>query len=207
MKHAAPPRKRGRPRAFDRDLALDRAMMLFWRQGFESTSISDLTSALGINPPSLYAAFGDKERLFREAAQRYQEASDRATERVMAEAATAREAIERLLIGAASGMSKPGQPGACMLVIAAGSCIAASPALLEELSQLRDRARRAMQRRVERAIEEKELGAEVDPAALARFYATVVQGMSTQRVDGATKKELLATVAMAMRAWPTPEST
>lgn len=181
-------------------------MVLFWRKGYESTSISDLTTALGINPPSLYAAFGDKEQLFREAAQRYQETTDRATERVLAEAPTAREGIERLLAGAASGMSKPGQPGACMLVLAAGSCITASPALLQELSRLRQRSQQAMERRIEMAVRSGEIAPGTDAAALARFYATVLQGMSTQRVDGATRKELLATVDVAMRAWPTPES-
>lgn len=195
-------RRRGRPRAFDREQALDRAMLLFWRRGYEATSISDLTAELGINPPSLYAAFGDKEALFEEAAQRYQAGSDAATARVYAEAATARAAVERLLTGAASGMTRPGMPGACMLVIAAGSCVAASPALLCELTRLRTRARRQMQRRLKQAVEEGELPPVTDVASLARFYATVIHGMSTQRVDGATKRELLATAEMAMRAWP-----
>jgi AcrR family transcriptional regulator len=195
-------RRRGRPRTFDRERALDQAMLLFWRRGYEATSIADLTAELGINPPSLYAAFGDKETLFREAAQRYQAGSDAATARVYAECPTARAAVARLLTSTANGMTRPGRPGACMLVIAAGACVAASPALLAELSRLRTRSRRQMQERFKQAVEEGELPAGTNVASLARFYATVIHGMSTQRVDGATRSELLATAELAMAAWP-----
>jgi AcrR family transcriptional regulator len=177
-------------------------MRLFWRQGFEATSISDLTAELGINPPSLYAAFGDKEQLFREAAQQYQQGADQAAMVVYAEAPTARAAVMKLLEMATMGLTRPGQPNGCMLVTAAGSCSAASPALQAELVQLRAVSRRRMQARLKRAVEEGELPAETDAAALARFYSTIIQGMTTQRVDGATRKELQATAQMAMRAWP-----
>ena len=195
-------RPRGRPRTFDRARALDLAMRLFWRQGFETTSISDLTAELGINPPSLYAAFGDKEQLFREAAQRYQEEADRAAMAVYQAAPTARAAVLKLLAAATLGLTRPGQPNGCMLVTAAGSCSAASPALQAELGQLRAVSRRRMQARLKRAIGEGELPAGTDAAALARFYTTIIQGMTTQRIDGATRKELQATAEMAMRAWP-----
>lgn len=202
MKQAEPARKRGRPRAFDREAALDSAMRLFWRRGFEATSIGDLTAELGINPPSLYAAFGDKEQLFREAAQRYQARMDAGTVKVLAMEPTVRGAVEKLLLASADGMTRPGEPGACMLVIATGACVAASPALLAELTQLRTRTRSRIQVRMEQAVTEGELPADCDVDGLAMFYSTVIHGMSTQRVDGATRKDLRAVVAAAMRAWP-----
>jgi AcrR family transcriptional regulator len=202
MKQAEPARKRGRPRAFDREAALDSAMRLFWRRGFEATSIGDLTRELGINPPSLYAAFGDKEQLFREAAQRYQARMDAGTVKVLATEPTARSAVEKLLLASADGMTRPGEPGACMLVIATGACVAASPALLAELTQLRTRTRARLQTRIRQAVQEGELPAQADAEELALLYSTIIHGMSTQRVDGATRKELRAVVAAAMRAWP-----
>src|SRR6266446_8126011 len=114
---AAPAKPRGRPRSFDREQALERAMQVFWKQGYEATSIHDLTRAMGINPPSLYAAFGDKERLFMEAVERYQEQRRQSVTKVFDEAPTAKEAVHRLLREAASRLACSGHPRGCMLVM------------------------------------------------------------------------------------------
>jgi AcrR family transcriptional regulator len=197
MKHRA-----GRPRSFDRDVALERAMQVFWRQGYEATSISDLTSALGINPPSLYAAFGDKQRLFLEAVERYAGGPGGAALRILAEEPTARGAIARVLESAAVDFTRPDRPRGCMVVTAATTCAALTPSGKADLARRREASREALRKRIERGVREGELPAGTDPRALATFYVTVLQGMSIQARDGATRRTLLATARCAMRAWP-----
>src|SRR5437870_2214680 len=121
---AAP--QRGRPRSFDREAALERAMQVFWRQGYEATSVNDLTRAMRINPPSLYAAFGDKEQLFLEAVQRYEQGRREAVTSLFDDAPSAKQAVERLLLEAANGMARAGAPRGCMLVLSSASCSEAS---------------------------------------------------------------------------------
>src|ERR1700686_4909704 len=120
---------RGRPRSFDRDAALERAMCVFWEKGYESASLQDLTAAMGINPPSLYAAFGDKERLFLEAMERYYQTQRAPITCAYEEEATARAAIERVLNEAAGQLAKSGHNRGCMMVMAATTCSGASPEL------------------------------------------------------------------------------
>ena len=124
-----PPPARGRPRSFDRDAALERAMELFWEKGYESTSLNDLTAAMGINPPSLYAAFGDKEHLFLEAMERYYKQQREPIACAYQEEATARAAMERVLTEAAGQLAKSGHNRGCMMVMAAATCSDASPEL------------------------------------------------------------------------------
>lgn len=186
---------RGRPRSFDRDKALERAMQVFWRQGYEATSVSDLTRAMGINPPSLYAAFGDKEHLYLESLERYQRARLESVAKWFDEEPTAKAAIARLLREAAS------QPRGSMLVLSAANCSAAS--LQSQLAERRANAKAILKARIDRGIREGELPPGSDTAALTDFFVTVFQGMSIQARDGATRKSLLATAAAAMRAWPT----
>ena len=190
---------RGRPRSFDRDAALERAMQVFWRQGYEATSVSDLTRAMGINPPSLYAAFGDKEHLYLAALERYeQERRERVVE-VLEQAPSARQAIERLLESAANEMAS-GECRGCMLVLSTAQC--AEERLQSALAERRAAPKRALKARFDRAVREGELARGTDTAALADFYTTVFQGMTIQARDGASRKSLLATAAAAMRAWP-----
>jgi AcrR family transcriptional regulator len=199
---AAPARPRGRPRAFDRDTALERAMEVFWQQGYESTSIADLTKAMGINPPSLYAAFGDKERLFLEAIERYRCGLGGNTPDMLASAKTARQGIQRLLEAAACTFTDPCHPPGCMMMTATTTCSAASEHLRAELAKRRVTSAGQFKTRIQRGIKDGELPAATDAAALGRFYVTVLQGMSMQARDGASRKSLLAIVAAAMRAWP-----
>jgi TetR/AcrR family transcriptional regulator, copper-responsive repressor len=196
-----PAKLRGRPRSFDRDAALERAMEVFWRHGYEATSLNDLTSAMGINPPSLYAAFGDKEQLFMEAVERYRRGPGYAAG-ILAEEPKARRAIERLLEWTARELTRGSHPPGCMVVMAAMNCSAASAHVQAALAHHRAASEAAIRARIERAVQDGELPPETDAAALASFYMTVIEGMSIQARDGAARKRLRATAAMAMRAWP-----
>jgi AcrR family transcriptional regulator len=192
----APP-VRGRPRAFDRERALQRATDVFWRKGFEGASLSDLTSAMGINPPSLYAAFGDKETLYLEALDYYVNGAA-SRNALLDEAPTARAAVEALLLRGATALPEIGL--GCMMVTSAVN--ASSPKVRKTLTSCRASAEATLRKRIERGIREGELPARTDAAGLAKFYETVSQGMSTQIADGASPKMLKAIVATAMRAWP-----
>jgi AcrR family transcriptional regulator len=194
---------RGRPRSFDRDKALERAMHVFWRQGYEATSVNDLTRAMRINPPSLYAAFGDKEHLYLEALERYQQARLESVAKWFDEEPTAKAAIARLLTEAAELLVRTGAPRGSMLVLSATNCSAAS--LQSALAQRRASGRAILKARIDRGVREGELPPGTDTAALTDFYSTVFQGMSIQARDGATRQRLLATARTAMRAWPESE--
>ena len=197
---AGPAKPRGRPRSFDREKALERAMQVFWKQGYEATSIHDLTRAMGINPPSLYAAFGDKERLFMEAVERYQRECGPAVSCILDEAPSARGAMERLLMESAGQMAHSGDPRGCMLITSATNCSAAS--VQAALAGRRDEQKAALKARIDRGLREGELPRGTDTGALADFYTTVLQGMAISARDGAARKSLLAAAEAAMRAWP-----
>lgn len=195
---------RGRPLSFDRDVALERAMHVFWERGYEAASIADLTAAMGITPPSLYTAFGDKERLFLEAIERYGKGPNSYFSRALAEEPTARCAIERLMLEAAAELTRPCHPLGCMMVMATTNCSVAAEHVQNALARHRALGVANMQKRIQRGIEEGELPADTDAHVLANFYSTVYQGMSMQAKDGASGESLRATVAAAMRSWPSP---
>ena len=197
-----PAMPRGRPREFDREAALERAIDVFWRHGYEATSVSDLTAAMGINPPSLYAAFGDKEKLFLEAVERYQQQRRQSVTKVFDEAPTAKEAIHRLLQDAARELACPSHPRGCLLVMSDTNCSDASAHVQSDLAQRRSAMKASLKARIDRGAAASELPRGTDTAALAEFYSTVFQGMVMQARDGATPKRLLATAEAAMRAWP-----
>ena len=191
----------GRPRAFDRDKALDQALHVFWQNGYEGASIADLTEAMGINPPSLYAAFGNKETLFREALDRYEARRDE----IMAEAfaaPTAREAMTRLLEGTADRLSDKDKPRGCLMVQGALCGGEECDAVKRDLASRRAAGEAMIRERLKRAKREGELPKDADPAALARFVSTVMQGMAVQASGGATRKELRTIADMALRSWP-----
>ncbi len=191
----------GRRRAFDVDQALDQALWVFWRKGYEGTSLPDLTEAMGINRPSLYAAFGNKESLFRKAVDRYAE-GPAAYVREALEAPTARAVAERLLGGAVDLLSDPRHPRGCLLVQGALSCGAAAEPIRQELVSRRKAAEAAMHQRFERAISDGDLPAGADAADLARFIATVTVGMAVQAASGASRDELERVARVALRSWP-----
>jgi AcrR family transcriptional regulator len=176
-------------------------MLVFWQRGYEATSISDLTAAMGINPPSLYAAFGDKQRLFQQVLQRYQDNAGACVGRALAEEGSARAAVERMLRQGAVALTRPDCPKGCMVVLAAASCAVPDP-MKDDLARRRSQTQAALRKRLERGIAEGDLPPETDAAALATFYATVFQGMTIQARDGAGPENLLAVAEAAMRAWP-----
>ncbi|AKU94632.1 Transcriptional regulator, TetR family [Labilithrix luteola] len=197
-----PTHKRGRPRSFDRDEALNAALGLFWRHGYDATSLNDLTAAMNVTPPSLYTAFGSKKQLFIEALDLY--ARTYGASPAMAEATTARGAIEGLLRESAKQFPSPDHPSGCFTVLAATNCTEASSDVEALLRTKRLESEAGLRKRLDRAVEEGELPEGTDTAALAKFYGVVIQGMSVQARDGASNKELERVVDTAMALWPGP---
>jgi AcrR family transcriptional regulator len=194
--------QKGRPREFEPDEALDKALHVFWRQGYEGTSLSDLTEAMGISRPSLYAAFGNKEELFRRALDRYADRGPGAVHREALAEPTARAVVERLLRGVAETLTDPNNPRGCLAVQGALTCGDAAEQIKQELCKRRTSSEMALAARFERAKEEGDLGKTADAAALARFVVTVVQGMSVQAAGGASREDLLEVGNMTLAAWP-----
>jgi AcrR family transcriptional regulator len=192
----------GRPRAFDIDEALDRALKVFWQKGYEGASLPDLTRAMGINRPSLYAAYGNKEALFRKAIDRYLEGPACHVSEALKEP-TARSVVERVLRGGIDLVTDSRNPGGCFMVQAALACGDTADAIRQELARRRAAGEAALRERFERAVAEGDLPSGSDPADLARYVTTVLHGMSVQAAGGAGRDDLLKVAEMAMRAWPT----
>ena len=194
-------RRVGRPRSFDSDKALDRALEVFREKGYEGASLTDLTKAMGIERPSLYAAFGDKESLFRHALDRYWQGAVCHMNEALSEK-RARAAIERLLRGTVAAQTDPRNPKGCLTVQGALACTESSEAIREELICRREQGEAAVRQRLQRAKKEGDLPADCNPADLARYFATVMQGISVQTASGASRRELEHVVDVAMKAWP-----
>jgi AcrR family transcriptional regulator len=197
----AGPLRRGRPRAFDAEQALDRALEVFWAKGYEGASLDDLTDAMGINRPSLYAAFGNKENLFRRALDRYAHGPAAHTCAAL-QAPTARVVAEQTLMGTVALLTHPRHPRGCLIVQGALACGDASACVQRELATVREAGVAALRKRFERARREGDLPRSANPADLARYVATVAHGLSVQAASGATRSELTRVVRTALRAWP-----
>ena len=194
----------GRPRNFCTETALDRAMTVFWRKGYEGASLADLTEAMGINPPSLYAAFGNKEELFKAVLERYDDRRKEIMERVLA--APDPQTVARLYLeGVAefavdtSGRNPPG----CLLVQGGLSC--SDEDIPAALAQHRAEKERALRERFERDRKEGNLPKNADPATLARYLTAMANGLCVQAAAGATAQELRAVAEIALAAWPVQE--
>jgi AcrR family transcriptional regulator len=191
----------GRPREFNVDQALDKALNVFWRNGYEGTSIADLTEAMGINPPSLYAAFGNKEKLFRKALDRYVQQRTHFWNEA-AEKPTARGMIEHLLRESADFLTEECNPAGCMLVRNALQCSAAEESIERELASRRATGEVILRDRLATAKETGELPADLDPQDFARYLMTVLEGMSVRAASGSSREELHKIADMALRTWP-----
>ena len=191
----------GRPKKYDPDQALAAALDVFRRQGFEGTSLTDLTTAMGINRPSLYAAFGSKEKLFRRALERYLSECPVFGAKVFAEK-SARGVAERLLYGSADQQTDGSHPPGCLVTSGALLCSDEHLAVRQALADAREKAQEALQRRFEVAVVEGDLPAGADPASLARYLMTVVHGMAVMAASGASRGTLRDVAAFALRAWP-----
>lgn len=201
MKSLKPAASPGRPRAFCVEQALDRALKVFWQRGYEGTSLSDLTAAMGINRPSLYAAYGNKEALFRKALERYIEGSATFLRRSM-EQLTSRAVVEHLLLSSADGVTCPDNPHGCLTVRCALSSGEAADSIRLELVNRRADGESILRKRLERARSEGDLPADTSPADLARYIMTVHQGLSVQATGGASREQLRRVVKTALQAWP-----
>ena len=194
-------RKTGRPLSFDREAALHQAMLLFWRHGFEATSLSDLTAAMGVTAPSIYAAFGDKKRLFIEAVERYV-SGPVTSQSIIDQAATAEEAARGLLQASAVGFTGPDTPPGCLLASSAISCSAAAGDVQRQLAALRLAIEARLTEKIMHGIETGELPRGTDADALAGHVMAVIQGMSTLARDGASRDKLMRVAAAALTGWP-----
>lgn len=195
---------RGRPRTFDPDTALRKALDLFWEHGYEGTSLSDLAEAMGIASASIYACFGSKEDLFHQVMELYGRTSGEPPRRALREQPTARAAIHAMLRATADQITGPDTPHYCMLILAAPTGAVENQAVREFLADRRRGQLSAIKDRLTRGATDGDLT--TPPAsldAIARYYTTVVQGLSIQARDGADRTELEAVITCAMAAWDT----
>ncbi|MGW0815477.1 TetR/AcrR family transcriptional regulator [Streptomyces viridiviolaceus] len=195
-----PAKARGRPRSFDRETALEKALMAFWEHGYEATSVSDLTRVMDIGAPSLYAAFGDKRTLFEEVVREYGTRYGSFGDRALAEEPTARAGIERMLREAAVEYTAPGRPHGCLVIHAAVNC--STPEVEESLRERRNANIAAFERRIRADVAAGVLPEGTDAAALARHAGAIIQGMSQQARDGASREELESLAEIALAVWP-----
>jgi AcrR family transcriptional regulator len=191
----------GRARAFDTDEALERAMTVFWSKGYDGTSLSDLTAAMEINRPSLYAAYGNKHELFRKALERYGEGPS-AYERQALAQPTAREVAEGLLRGAADVQTDPSTPAGCLATLGTTYCADDSSPAGKLLIDSRLASHAAIRERFEQARAEGDLPGDTDPKALTHYLGAVVCGMAVLAASGMTRDELDRVIELAMQAWP-----
>jgi AcrR family transcriptional regulator len=191
----------GRTRQFDVDEALDRALEVFWARGYEGATLPELTKAMGINRPSLYAAFGNKEQLFRKALDRYQTGPMAFLTEALHKP-TARAVVEAIFSGFLRMQRDRNQARGCLVVSGALACSEEAETVRRELARLRQAIVKALRERFERAVQDGDLPARTDCSTLARFIATVLNGLAVQSASGTAEKELRLVAALAMQVWP-----
>jgi AcrR family transcriptional regulator len=199
-----PRQTRGRPREFDPDTALECALEVFWRRGYEGASLQELTSAMGVNRPSLYAAFGNKEELFRKALDRYESMHEPLGSKAFS-APTARETVEILLRGVAEFVGGTDKPPGCLVTQTALSCGKEADAVRRDLNARRLSTFMSLRGRLDRAKAHGDLPAGSDSRAFARYISVIISGMGVHAACGASRKDLLKVVEIALRAWPGSE--
>jgi AcrR family transcriptional regulator len=192
-------KERGRPRKFDRDQVLRQAMEVFLDRGYDGASVGDLTAAMGINAPSLYAAFGCKEALFREALDLYVNASGpRTLDQLEKRGVSTRAAVDAMLREAARSF---GNGRGCLVVLGATHRTADNEAVFQDLAERRNETQALIRRRLKQGIADGDVPAATDVGTVAAFYSTVLNGLSLQARDGASRKQLMGVVDCAMKAW------
>jgi TetR/AcrR family transcriptional regulator, copper-responsive repressor len=197
-----PSRKRGRPRVLDREAGLEVAARLFWEHGYEGTSIADLTRAMGVTPPSLYAIFGSKEQLYQQALDHSIERESKRRSEALQGEMTAYDALAFYLYDVATGISDPDKPRGCIVSTAVLQHAEENKSVAEATAARREASIQCLKGRFDRAVSEGELADGTDTDSLARFYGALVQGMSAQACDGACTERLKRLVDIALSAWP-----
>jgi AcrR family transcriptional regulator len=195
-------RARGRPRNFDRSVALQQAMKLFWERGYEGATFDDLTAAMGISASSFYNAFGSKEHLYQEATEAYMEAAGQWFAGELNADTDTKTAFHRLLSAAAREFTRIDLPTGCMISLACTQVPPALACLRDTMAGHREAAQSAMAARIQRGIDEGDVPKDTDVEALAAFYSTLSRGLALQARDGASREQLQAIVEIGMRAWP-----
>jgi AcrR family transcriptional regulator len=201
MSSTAPVAERGRPRAFDTDTALDAAIQVFWRHGYEGASLAALTDAMRINRPSLYAAFGNKEQLFQQAVRRYA-AIDMAYVRSALEQPTARAVAESFLLANAAALTRPDRPAGCLSIQGGLSAAADSGSTAAFLASSRLAGEHALAARFRRSVTEGDLPADSDPDVLARFVMALSEGHAVHAAAGVPREQLEASARLALAVFP-----
>jgi len=190
--------KTGRPISFDRDEALEAAMLLFWERGYEGTSMADLTRAMGLNPSSIYAAFGDKHALFSLAVKRYMET--RAQYAVGAlEEPTLEKVIRALFDNTIAFLTTPGHPPTCMTLAGAVGCSVDATPARDLMTEIRRQNEVAIRERLLKARKSGELPRDINVDDYTRYLSSIIAGLSIQAANGSTKAELKRTAQMALR--------
>lgn len=202
----APHKSKGRPRTFDREVALHRALGVFWRSGYEPAAMSELCAAMEINPPSLYAAFGNKAQLFMEAVQHYEDVYWNATWQRMEDTRDIHEAMAAFFSEAAGILTSQEVPCGCMVILAATNVSQEAKEVNDALRALRQEGRDCFLTRLNRAVVEEQLPANTDVASLASTLNTILEGMSLQARDGMSSVELKRIAATAMTLLPAKDS-
>lgn len=193
---------RGRPRNFDRDDALDRALDLFWKHGYDNTSMADLSAAMELRPPSIYAAFGSKEGLFEEVLQRYAERIGSGIWGNLDQFKSAKKATRHLLISTIETFSSAENPHGCMIVLAAPQPDAEHSKVAQSLCERRQGNTRTLKKIYLEAVRRGEIPRGADVERMANYYVTVQHGISIQTRDGVDRDALMAVADAAMATWP-----
>lgn len=192
----------GRPREFDREQALKKAMELFWARGYEGATLADLQKAMGgITAPSFYAAFGSKEKLFREAVALYNKAEGAPMVKAISEGLTARTSIENCLRTVVKSFCHPDKPRGCFIVLGAMNCMPDNKGIEHFMCDQRSDREKFIRKRLRRGVAEGDLPPSTDIHALASFYNSIVDGMAIRARDGASRKTLTNIADCAMAAW------
>jgi AcrR family transcriptional regulator len=194
--------QRGRPKTFDRETALDAAMLLFWSRGFEQTCVDDLASAMGIQTSSFYSSFGDKETLFLETVEHYRTGRGSVFDLAVGEGKTAKEGFENLFRVTATELTRKDQPSGCMLCLALPTCSPKYDHLQAELDRLRALSDTVLLKRLEHAVQDKEIPRSTDLRLLVTYFRTTLFGMSLQARAGASRQTLLEVGRLALQVWP-----
>jgi AcrR family transcriptional regulator len=190
--------KTGRPISFDKDAALEAAMMLFWERGYEGTSMADLTQAMGLNPSSIYAAFGDKHALFQLAVKRYMEIRAQYAGKALEEP-TLEKLVRTLFDNTVAFLTTPGHPPTCMTLAGAVGCSVEATPARDLMTEIRKQNQVALRQRLLKARKSGELSKDIDLDDYTRYLSTIIAGLSIQAANGSTKAELKRTAQMALR--------